>query len=241
VRRLPRFSAITSGAADAADLAAASVDPNLVGWWKMDDAGSDIALDSSGWERHGLLYGDPLWTSGFLGGAIQFDGWDDFVETGYTENLAQWTVCTWVRSPRAPSSEPASGPVNRDTNYQLNWNHPNNRFRGAAAFRVDNDWYPASFGPLAADTWYHLTATLDGAALRAYVNGVLITINSTAQGPASYESRTLTLGRHCAAAQFFCAIEQIVGTCIELCKTCANGIYTIRIFLNAVYQSIRCG
>ncbi|MGE5297211.1 MAG: LamG-like jellyroll fold domain-containing protein, partial [Solirubrobacterales bacterium] len=89
------------------------------------------------------------------------------------------------------------------TNYQLNWNHPNNRFRGAAAFRVDNDWYPASFGPLAADTWYHLTATLDGAALRAYVNGVLITINSTAQGPASYESRTLTFGRHCAAAQFF--------------------------------------
>lgn len=191
------------GATDAEDWAVANVDPDLMGWWKLDDEGSDIASDSSGWERHGILYGDPLWTAGFLGGAIQFDGVDDFIETGYTENLAYWTVCVWVKSPLPPTSEPASGPVHREANYQLNWNHPNARFRAAAGFRVDSDWYAASFGPLSADTWHHLTATLDGTALRAYVNGVLITTNSTARGPASYESRTLTLGRHCAAPQFF--------------------------------------
>ena len=43
---------------------------------------------------------------------------------------------------------------------------------------VGGAWYPASFGPLAANTWYFLAATYDGETLTAYTNGVLVSTNT---------------------------------------------------------------
>jgi hypothetical protein len=178
-------------------------DASLVGWWKLDDEDSFMAADSSGWERHGILSGNPQWVPGYLGGALLLDGLDDSVETSYVENLAAWTVSVWVRSPVAPAAAPQSGPVQREANYRLDWNHPDAAWRGAAGLRIGNTWHSASFGPLAADTWYHLAATFDGTALRAYRNGTLITTNSAAHGVPSAERAPLTLGRHARAPQFF--------------------------------------
>ncbi|HXH06098.1 MAG TPA: LamG domain-containing protein, partial [Vicinamibacterales bacterium] len=85
-------------------------------------------------------------------------------------------------------------------------NHPNATFRGAAALRVAGTWHAASFGPLAADTWYHLAATYDGETLRAYVNGVLVTANTAPAGPPDVETAPLTFGRHANASQYFTGI-----------------------------------
>lgn len=184
--------------------ASRACDPNLVGWWKLDGADSGAALDSSGWNHHGALCGRPRWVEGYIGGALQFDGQDDAVETDYAEDLTQWTVCAWVTSPMAPAETAAeSGPVDRQANYQLNWNHPDAGFRGAAAMRIEDTWYPARFGQLSADTWHHLAATFDGTALQAYRNGELITANSMAQGVPAPEPTTLKFGRHAAAEVFF--------------------------------------
>jgi outer membrane lipoprotein-sorting protein len=164
----------------------------LVGWWKLDGD----ANDSSGSENHGNIYGDPNLVSGQIGGALQFDGIDDSVRTGFTADLPTWTVALWVNSPAAPSSQATGGPVHRENNFQINWNHTSADFRSAAGLRVADKWYAASFGQLQADTWYHLAATYDGENLKAYTNGVLITDNPDPSGPPDKESTTLKLARH---------------------------------------------
>ena len=180
-----------------------STDPNLVGWWKLDDLGSDKASDSSAWGRHGVLYGNPSWAAGCLDGALQVDGIDDYVDTRYAEDLHRWTVSAWVNSPRAPRAAWESGPVHREGNYQLNWDHYDAEFRGAVALRIGNTWYPARFGELSADRWYHLAATFDGTSLRAYVDGELVAVNPEAQGVPHTDPRTLKIGRHAAGPWFF--------------------------------------
>jgi hypothetical protein len=164
-------------------------------------SGSTVA-DMSGNGRTGTISG-ASWTTGRYGNGLSFDGSNDSVGTTYATNLTRWTVSVWVRSAAAPSSAAASGPVHREKNFQINWNHPNAAFRGAAGVQVNGTWYAASFGTLAANTWYHLAATYDGETLRTYRNGSLVTSNTAPSGAAAAESATLKLGRHAAAAQYF--------------------------------------
>ncbi|MHC4326903.1 MAG: LamG domain-containing protein, partial [Planctomycetota bacterium] len=180
----------------------AITDPTLMGWWKLDENMGATAVDWSGHGHHGSLEGDPQWVAGYDGGALEFDG-DDHVDTGYTENLAEWTITCWVKSPAAPSGASPSGPLHREQNYQFNWNHGNEVFRGAAAMNVGGTWHAASYMPLSANTWYHLAATYDGNAFNSYRDGVLITSNTAPSGAANAESNSTKLGRHAAASQFF--------------------------------------
>jgi hypothetical protein len=47
------------------------VDPNLVGWWKLDEGSGTAALDWSGHDNHGSLVDGPKWVEGILGGALE--------------------------------------------------------------------------------------------------------------------------------------------------------------------------
>jgi len=176
-----------------------------VAWWKLDETEGNIAGDSSGNNHNGELIGGPRWqpSDGKIGGALEFDGVDDYVETNYATDLPTWTVAAWVKSPAAPSADAPSGPVHRQNNYQINWNHPIDAFRGAAGVFVGEKWHAASFGQLQANTWYHLAATYDGENLKAYKDGVLITNNSDPEGAPYAESETLKLGRHAVDASYF--------------------------------------
>jgi hypothetical protein len=177
----------------------------LVGWWKLDESEGTKAADSSGNGHDGTVHGMPKWlpSGGKIGGALQFDGTDDYVDTGYKDDLATWTVAAWVKSPAAPISANHSGPVHREKDFQFNWNHEDPQFRGAAAVSIGVRWYAASFGDLQADTWYHLVATLDGKSLKAYKNGVLAESNPDASGVPDAEPQTLLLGRHANDNSFF--------------------------------------
>jgi hypothetical protein len=176
---------------------------DLVGWWKLDYEGVGTALDSSGGRHNGILHGNPSWVPGHIGDALRFDGIDDYVDTYFYDNLPVWTVSAWVISPWAPQQGGVGGPVHREANFQFNWNHDDSNFMGTVAFRIDNNWYPASFGPLFGNQWYHLAATFDGFALKAYVDGELITTNTEAQGVPSYEPESLKIGRHAAGPYYF--------------------------------------
>ncbi|MBL7186510.1 MAG: LamG domain-containing protein [Phycisphaerae bacterium] len=177
-------------------------DPALMGWWTFEEGTGAIAVDWSGHGNHGTLIGDPQWVAGFDGGALEFGG-DNYVDTGYTENLATYTIACWVKSPQAPSGAAASGPLHREQNYQFNWNHADVVFRGAAAMNAGGVWQAASYMPLQANTWYYLAATYDGSAFKAYRDGVLITTTPVSGAP-NAESGSLKLGRHAtAAANFF--------------------------------------
>ncbi len=175
-----------------------------VGWWKLDEAGGDTVKDSVG-NNDGTLVGGPQWqpSAGKVGGALKFDGVDDYVEIDNVNDLSAWTVAVWVNSPAAPSSAWPSGPVHRDKNYQINWNHGDTTFRGAAGTMVGGQWHAASFGQLLANKWYHLVATYDGENLKAYKDGVLITNNPAPSGNPDTESANLNFGKHSTSSVYF--------------------------------------
>jgi len=180
----------------------------LVGWWKLDEKEGSEAADSSGNGHNATLHGDPVWqpTGSKLGGALQFDGDDDYADTGYNTDLATWTAAVWVKSPTAPTPTNPCGPVHREKNLQINWNHPVDEFRGGAGVCIGGTWYGADFGDLQGDTWYHLAATFDGKSIKAYKNGDLVTANWGASGVPDAESESLKLGRHARDNSFFAGV-----------------------------------
>ncbi len=154
-------------------------DPDLLMHYALDGN----PTDASGNGYDGTVQGDPQWVDGIIDGALVFDG-GDYVGTGNTEQLENWTVACWVTSPAVPASGPYGGLVNRQGNYQINWDHPNEAFQGVAAVNAGG-FQGAGFGPVQADTWYHIAATYDGNTLKAYRDGVLITATEAPGVPAN--------------------------------------------------------
>jgi len=180
--------------------------PTTPTWhWRLDEGVGTVAAEASGSGLNGTLLNGTSWMAGIRGSGVAFDGIDDYVATPFAQNLPAWTVSVWVRSPAAPGSGVTAGPVQREANFQINWNHPDAGYRGAAALRVAGRWYAASFGTLSADTWYQLTATYDGEFLRSYRDGVLITSNAGPSGPPDVESKPMMLGRHATRVDRFFA------------------------------------
>ncbi len=168
-------------------------DSDLLGWWKLDEGLGMVASDSSGSGNDGVLNGSPNWVPGVVGTALEFDSDDDYVDTGNSEHLTNFTIACWVMSPAPPQAGAYGGVINRRTNLQLNWNHPGATFRGAVAANISGGWVAAAFGPIEADTWYHIAGTYDGSALNAYRDGVLIT-STSASGNAGNPVDNIQLG-----------------------------------------------
>ncbi|MBI5549521.1 MAG: hypothetical protein HY901_37015, partial [Deltaproteobacteria bacterium] len=176
---------------------------NLVAYWRFDEASGTALGDSSGNHRDASLNGTAAWTAGRRGGAAVFNGTDTFGTTGYTTAIPHWTVVTWVKGAAAPTASKDAGPVMKEENFLIAWDHRDDGFRGTAALRVAGVWYAASFGPLSADTWYQLAATYDGETLKAYKLGQLVSSNEAMSGPADNDAaHPLMIGRHSIQPSF---------------------------------------
>ncbi len=72
----------------------------LIAHWKLDETGGNIVYDLAG-GNNGTLNGSPLWqpTGGKVNGALEFDGVDDYVSTGFVLNPATgaFSVFTWTK------------------------------------------------------------------------------------------------------------------------------------------------
>lgn len=163
----------------------------LIGFWKLDGD----TKDSSGNNHHGTIKGNPKWVKARLGDGLQFDGVDDYVDTGYKTDMSTLTIALWVNSPAEPSPESQNEVLSWDF-IHINWDTPSPFFRGAASLGTSKRWYAAGFGTLKADTWYHLCATYNGKSLKAYKDGVLIHANDDPSGPPIPGKGTLKFGKH---------------------------------------------
>ncbi|MEN8127502.1 MAG: Ig-like domain-containing protein [Planctomycetota bacterium] len=79
-------------------VATVTLEPGLVGHWKLDDGAGLTAVDVSGNGFDGTLVNGPTWTAGQINGALQFDGADDRVDIGDLGNTA-YTVTMWAYFP----------------------------------------------------------------------------------------------------------------------------------------------
>jgi hypothetical protein len=79
----------------------------LVAWWKFDETNGTVAYDSSGNGNDGSLGNGPTWTTGKIGGALSFDGVNDYVNLGnfgFFNNREVLSVSFWAKIISTPNA-----------------------------------------------------------------------------------------------------------------------------------------
>ncbi|MEN9622185.1 MAG: hypothetical protein RLZZ67_619 [Candidatus Parcubacteria bacterium] len=74
----------------------------LVGWWRLDEGTSTVAHDFSGLGNGGVLVGSPTWVAGKKGGALQFSGSSQSVNSIPTNSFPTGTnpvsMFAWIKT-----------------------------------------------------------------------------------------------------------------------------------------------
>ncbi len=153
-------------------------DPNLLGWWMLDEGYGTTVLDWSGHGSHGVLEGDPQWVAGYDGDALDLDGAGDNVYAAAI-NLPTnaFTVALWFNSNSALND---SSP-RQDFLYWQTGSRPHLTFNRSGTGEIglwpnigeDFDGPLTATRSWAAGTWYHIAGTFDGTSFKIYVNGNL--------------------------------------------------------------------
>jgi len=152
-------------------------DPNLVGWWKLDEGSGTIVLDRSGHGNHGTLEGDPQWVIGYNADALMFDGVDDFVEVPHADILTvdnEVTVMAWIYTSRhtGPPDQDYQGIVakgNPPRSYSLY-----TQAAGTLHFSTTSEGAyvgSSSTGQVPLNEWVHVAAMVVNGTHVYYING----------------------------------------------------------------------
>ncbi len=147
-------------------------DMQSVAHFKLDEAKGNIANDSSK-NRDGTVYGDPQWqpAGGVMGGALQLDGFDDYVKIGFVLDPTDGalSVFAWVMGG-------APGQVVISQEGGLNWLMTDTE--GNLMTKLRN---PGRFGkPLHSQTiitddhWHRVGFVWDGANRILYVDDIAV-------------------------------------------------------------------
>ena len=155
--------------------------PDMIAYWKFDDGSGTAASDSSG-TYPGTLVNGPTWTTGKVGGALQFDGTNDYVTAGNVLSpTTHVSVAVWVK-PNGVGKGMIVGKGSYTTPshqaYGLSCN------TGKVSFTVDagggsgmDDFTLTGNISISDGSWHFVTATWDKNAgtnnQKIYVDGVL--------------------------------------------------------------------
>jgi len=166
--------------------------------WKFDEGGGAIAYDSAG-DNDGVVYG-AQWTAGIIGGALDFDGLDDYV--ALPDNDPVWlpqynfTLSVWVYFDRdaATSSDFILDLNFGDSSISSNelgcklqrYSERGGRtsFNMTTAANPDEDLVGNQI--LEKGRWYHVVAVRNGTTQAVYVDGNLDASRTCSPGPVTY-------------------------------------------------------
>ncbi|NHC16580.1 LamG domain-containing protein, partial [Motilibacter deserti] len=146
-----------------------------VGAWPLDEGRGSVTEDVSGGGHDGTLVNGPTWVTGKSGNALQFNGTNQYVDTGAqaVDTTGNYTVSAWAKIDRLGGfATVVSQDGNTSSDFFLQYSGENRRW----AFS-----YPGvralaqNLGEPQVGRWYHLTGVRDVTAgeLRIYVDGQL--------------------------------------------------------------------
>jgi hypothetical protein len=76
----------------------AGINDELVGHWNFDEGEGTVLHDLSGNNYDGTIVGGATWSDGICGGALNFDGVDDYVILPDIDLVPDpFTICAWVK------------------------------------------------------------------------------------------------------------------------------------------------
>jgi glycopeptide antibiotics resistance protein len=163
----------------------------LEAYWKFDESGGGVLLDSSGHGLNGWLLADPQRVAGVRGGALLLDGKRDSIDFGNSTAFrftGSMTISAWIHPTSFPIDDaaivsnlknlkldPKRPNLNQDAGYQLDTTV--DRGSRTIGFKLSDacGHLMARYGrtALTADTWYHVAGVYDAKAqtLDVYLNG----------------------------------------------------------------------
>ncbi|OHA24320.1 MAG: hypothetical protein A3D50_02195 [Candidatus Taylorbacteria bacterium RIFCSPHIGHO2_02_FULL_44_12] len=177
------YIAIPSARAQTADIVT-----GLIGHWKFDETSGTMASDSSGNNNTGTLTNGPTWTTGKIGGALNFDGVDDYVDMGIgsaTESIgggSAVSVSLWIKI-NDPNNTADKMIISKFQNAasKSTWNlikdniaQGNNLYfqvwntAGADVVATSDNLFPTDAN------WHHVVGVYDGSRVYIYGDGVSI-------------------------------------------------------------------
>jgi len=149
------------------------IDPNLVGFWSLDEGSGIVAVDWSGHDNHGDFIGEPKWVDGYDGGGLELDGSScvDCETTATLQIVGPITVASWVK-PAALGGDQGLAGLNGSYVFKVSdFDSSENHLRFTTPGVLDHDAYNAV---LNNGEWQHVAVTFDpnqsGGAV-FYING----------------------------------------------------------------------
>ena len=182
------------------------MEANVVAYWRFEEANGTTAYDWVG-DNDGTLTNGPVWTTGKVGGALEFDGVDDYVEISDDPVLSpkKITLAAWIYPDDVSHTFQIIGkwePL--DNEYIFDNKNDNDRLRlgidpGGSGFVgiYSND------GVLTPNSWQHVAVTWDGSSCVFYVNGANAGENSSYSGDLRDSDNPVTIGRRNDGARYF--------------------------------------
>ena len=143
----------------------------LVGWWKFDETNGTVAYDSSGNGNDGNLTNGPTWTTGKIGGALSFDGVDDYLVITHELNLsvASHSISLWLKIASRGTRPVIIKDKHQGENYSI-WTY-NNLVQ--SQFYHNSGLSQVRSNDKLLDEFYNIVATYNGSNFKIFSNGTL--------------------------------------------------------------------
>lgn len=156
--------------------AAADETDGLLGHWMFDDSQGSVARDASGNHNHGTISGSAKWVEGKIGGALEFDGTDDYVKIANESNFdiaGSVTVVAWIKVASFTKNWQAIV-TKGDRAWRLHRASSRNSVGFACSDLSRNEVGDLLGNKDVADgEWHHVAGVLDGGTISIYVDGAL--------------------------------------------------------------------
>jgi len=185
-------------------------DPDLVGWWKMDETSGTTIADSSGNGNDGTIENAPTPIAGVIGGAWEFHGTGaannqgDRIRVPNSDTLdinSNISICLWIRpdaeDPEGAGMETAAmckalSGASPSWSFQVRYGWGGPQPYMAFTFNTSPRAWAFVGQNLEQGEWAHIACAHDGATLTSYLNGV--EAESTAMGAITSSPTPVLIG-----------------------------------------------
>lgn len=181
----------------------------LIGYWSFDEGSSTKAYDYSGKKYNGSLVNSPVWISGKVGGALQFNGTSNYIDAGNPALInsiatGDFSVSYWEKSTDTTSSGGVLG--DGTNNFGIAGFNISKRHAGynGVYFRIASsnggmDIVPSSdkTSALYNGSWHHVIFVISRSTNTANIyldNTVIGTVNISSVTGSIANSRNLYIG-----------------------------------------------